>query len=233
VGEGTEDGKLESYKGSVGQAGRRIRMASSGGCAREKINEAVSQLARQIKKREKRGIIYRRSPPHSHPIYGGRATDRVLLLLPLFFSRRSGSGLGLGDVGTKGEDKASTCFLARLRQEMLLCRACPHGLVSSASLPCRPAPSAGARGVGRLCESASLAAADLGIFCCQIFRFLEKKCSDLLLNNNVRVSCRCSDCRIFSSHLKKNFALLFVSERCIVRMETKRLLHCIASVVFF
>ena len=110
-------------------------------------------------------------------------------------------------MGTKGEDKASTCFLARLRQEMLLCRACPHGLVSSASLPCRPAPSAGARGVGRLCESASLAAADLGIFCCQIFRFLEKKCSDLLLNNNVRVSCRCSDCRIFSTHLKDNFAL--------------------------
>jgi len=180
VGEGTEEGKLESYKGSGGQAGRRIRMASSGGCAREKINEAVSQLARQIKKREKRGIIYRRSPPHSHPIYGGRATDRVLLLPPFFFSRRSGSGLGLGDVGTKGEDKASTCFLARLRQEMLLCRACPHGLVSSASLPCRPAPSAGARGVGRLCESASLAAADLGIFCCQIFRFLEK---------NAQISC--------------------------------------------
>ena len=27
------------------------------------------------------------------------------------------------------------------------------------------------------------------------------------LNNNVRVSCRCSDCRIFSTHLKDNFAL--------------------------
>ena len=90
----------------------------------------------------------------------------------------------MGDVGTKGEDKASTCFLARLRQEMLLCRACPHGLVSFLGLPattlwlCRadqPRPLEPAGWVG----SASLrplqqAAADLGIFCCQIFRFLKK-----------------------------------------------------------
>ena len=214
-------------------------MASSGGCAREKINEAVSQLARQIKKREKRGFIYRRSPPHSHPIYGGRATDRVLLLLPLFFSRRSGSGLGLGDVGTKGVEAE------RIRPPPVslhgfarrCCCAVPARTGWFPRPPCRadqPRPLEPAGWVG----SASLrplqqAAANLGIFCCQIFRFLEKKCSDLLLNNNVRVSCRCSDCRIFSSHLKKNFALLFVSERCIVRMETKRLLHCIASVVFF
>ena len=39
------------------------------------------------------------------------------------------------------------------------------------------------------------------------------------LNNNVRVSCRCSDCRIFSTHLKDNFAL-FIRFRTLYRTTT-------------
>ena len=142
---------------------------SSGGCAREKINEPFSQLAgptkREKKKGEKCGIIYS-SPSRSHPFYGER--PRPCLSSSLFFAcRRSGSRLTGGCVlGTERrsepeEDKASTCLLARFRKEMrgaALLPLCPHGLVSSTVLlplgpgvPTSPGPSGW---VGRPCTPA-------------------------------------------------------------------------------
>jgi len=181
VGEGTEEGKLESYKGSGGQAGRRIRMASSGGCAREKINEAVSQLAREIKKGEKRGIIYRRSPPHSDPIYGERPTVSSSFSFPV--------GAGVGWDWATWERRGWRRRLGDRVLHLFPCTASPGDAAavpartgwfpSSASLPAttlwlcradqpRPLEPAGWVGPG------SLQQLTLAFFCYQIFRFLKK-----------------------------------------------------------
>jgi hypothetical protein len=145
----------------------------SGGYAREEINVAVRESARvRNEKGGKCGVICRQVG-----LILIRSTARGGDCVTSTLHRRSGSGLGFGtreeDAETR-EDKDSTCFLARLRNEMRVGRCCARtgcrvGFLGGLVSPCRadqPRP----RWVGSaFCMPA---AADLGNFRHKIFKSL-------------------------------------------------------------
>jgi hypothetical protein len=152
MGEGMEEGSSRAIK--VAEGGQADKNGEQRGMRAGGDNRGrQSARARTNKKGRKSAVL---STGEVHLILiRSTASDRPCPP-PLFFSRRSGSGLGMGDVGTKGEEaeriRPPPVSLHGFARRCCCC-ACPHGLVSSGlpAVPTSPVRWSPRGGSPRLC----------------------------------------------------------------------------------